>query len=397
MRFLKLSFLAVQVGVLAGLSSTLFLWLLEIVTAAQSRTTWLLWLLPLAGLAVGVINHRSPAATNLGTSAVLAQARTSTAALPLLIAPTVLVTTLLTHLFGGSAGREGTAVQMSAGLADPLIAGPLNLNAPQRSALLRVAIAGGFGAVFGVPLAGAVFGLEVMRKRVPRTDRHLSARIMSAAIPALIASVIGDQIVLLFGIDHLVLPTMTGPEWSSGFIALLLPAGIVFGVAAALFAVLTRMTSRVLKFLVPSVILRPAVGGVLVVLVTLGIGTRDYLGLSLPLITDSLTLGVGVASGAFLAKIVFTSLTLGSGFRGGEVTPLFVIGATLGASLGQLVNVDPPTFAALGLIAVFASAARTPLACVVMAYELFGSAFVLPAAIVCGISHLMVRHRGVYV
>jgi H+/Cl- antiporter ClcA len=210
-----------------------------------------------------------------------------------------------------------------------------------------------------------VFGLEVMRHRSRRKKREQTPGVISTAIPALIASIIGDRIVLTLGIDHLALPPMSAPEWSSGFIVLLLPAGIVFGCAAAFFAAFTRFTSKVFRFLVPSTIIRPALGGISVVGLAYLFGTRDYLGLSLPLITDSLTAGVGVASGAFVAKIVFTSLTLGSGFRGGEVTPLFVIGATLGASFGQLVNIDPPTFAALGLIAVFASAARTPIACVV--------------------------------
>jgi H+/Cl- antiporter ClcA len=396
MKHLRLSILAIQVGVIAGLSSALFLWLLELATTTQRDAPWLLWLLPLAGLAVGVINHRSEPATNLGTSAVLAQAQSSTAALPLLLAPTVLLTTLITHLFGGSAGREGTAVQMSAGLSDPLIAGPLDLDPRQRSALLRVAVAGGFGAVFGVPFAGAVFGLEVMRHRSRTRGRSKASAWTSTFVPALIASFIGDRIVLTIGIDHLALPRVAVPNWSTTFVIMLVLAAVIFAITAASFTWFARLTSRLFQFFVPSVILRPVIGGGVVVALALWLDTRDYLGLSLPLITNSLTVGVGVASGAFIAKMMFTTITLGSGFRGGEVTPLFVIGATLGAAFGQTIDLSPPAFAALGMLAVFAGAARTPIACTVMAFELFGSELVIPAAIVCIIGYRVINHRGIY-
>lgn len=412
MRFVKLSILAIPVGLLAGMSSALFLWLLEVATNTQQTTTWLLWLLPVAGLVIGLINQRSNQITNAGTSSVMSQARRSTVALPGLLAPTVLATTVITHLFGGSAGREGTALQMSAGLSDQFIAGPLDLDPRTRSTLLRIAVAAGFGAVFGVPLAGAVFGLEVVRKRSDhRTERSFrwlprnplrSLRPSGAItiIPAVIASIIGDRVVLGLGIGHLDLPSLTAPAWSFRIGVLLIIAGLMFGLAAIAFAGLTRLIERLFRILIPVTFLRPVLGALLLLAMVAVSGTRDYLGLSLPLITNAVTAGVGVGSLAFVGKILFTAVTLGSGFRGGEVTPLFVIGATLGASIASLADLSMTSvamFAALGMLAVFAGAARTPWACIVMTVELFGWHLAVPAIVVCAISQWVVRDHGIYV
>jgi H+/Cl- antiporter ClcA len=395
--YAKICAIAIPVGVLAGLSSAAFLWLLDIATDTRFDNPWLLWLLPLGGLGVGLINRRSDPITNTGTSAVLAQAQASTTALPRSLAPTVLATTLVTHLFGGSAGREGTAVQMSAGLTDQFIAGPLNLDPRQRSALLRVAIAGGFGAVFGVPLAGAVFGLEVVRaKKNPLStgSRHASAYL---ALPALIASIVGDQVVLALKIPHIDFPTLAAVNWSVSLSTQLVIAGLIFGLAATSFSGLARMMSGLFRILIPWTVMRPVVGGLILLVMMAISGTRDYLGLSLTLITDAVSVGVGVAGLAFVGKMIFTAVTLGSGFRGGEVTPLLVIGATLGASVGELLGAPVATFAALGMLAVFAGAARTPAACVVMGIELFGWSVALPATLVCIIAHQVVRNHGIYV
>ncbi len=396
-QFIRFCALAIPVGVLAGLSSAAFLWLLDLATDTQLDNSWLLWLLPVGGLGVGLINQRSDSITNTGTSAVLAQARTSTTALPRALAPTVLVTTVITHLFGGSAGREGTAVQMSAGLTDQIIAGPLNLDPRQRSALLRVAIAGGFGAVFGVPLAGAVFGLEVVRTKKNLTVTGPSLGLFYLAIPALIASVIGDQVVLALGIAHLDFPTIAALDWSFSVTAQLVIAGLVFGLAATSFAGLARMMSGLFRIVIPWTVMRPVAGAFVLLALVAVAGSRDYLGLSLGLITDAVTVGVGVSSLAFIGKMLFTAVTLGSGFRGGEVTPLLVIGATLGATVGDFIGAPIATFAALGMLAVFAGAARTPMACVVMGIELFGWSVALPAAVVCVIAHQVVRNHGIYV
>jgi H+/Cl- antiporter ClcA len=407
-RFAKLCVLALGVGVLAGASSALFLWLLEIVTDTQQSTSWLLWLLPVAGLVIGLINQRSDTLTNAGTSAVLSQARRSTSALPVALAPTVLTTTLITHLFGGSAGREGTALQLSAGLTDRLIAGPLDLDPGTRSTLLRIAVAAGFGAVFGVPIAGAVFGLEVVRRKSsPRSGRSLRHRVRAGRpmgamtiLPALIASVIGDRVVIGLGISHLELPFVSGPEWSLQVATLLIIAGVMFGLAAILLAGLTRLIGHLFRILVPVAFLRPAIGALVVLVMVAVSGTRDYLGLSLGLITEAVTAGVGVAGLAFAGKIIFTAVTLGSGFRGGEVTPLFVIGATLGASIASLAGLSGTSvalFAALGMLAVFSGAARTPWAGVVMAVELFGWSLLGPAILVCALSSWVVRDHGIYV
>lgn len=386
MRTLRLTLWALPVGVLAGLSAALFLWLLDLATTTRIDNGWLVWLLPVGGLMVGGINRWAGPVVGAGTSMVLAQAQRSTSALPGRLAPTVLVTTLLTHVVGGSAGREGTGVQMAAGLTDSVIAGPRDMDPRQRSDLLRVAVAAGFGAVFGVPFAGAVFGLEAAR----------GGRLRLLVIPALVASFIGDRVVLLLGIPHLSLPDVVWPGFDLSMLLLLGLAGAVFGLMAVGFIWLSRITGGVFAALVPSVVLRPVAGSLVLLASVAALGSRDHLGLSVELIIDATTLGVGVAATAFVVKAVATAVTLGSGFRGGEVTPLFVVGATLGATFADLAGVSVPLFAALGLVTVFAAGARVPLTGVVMGIELFGWSLAAPLLLVGVIARLIVGRRSIY-
>jgi H+/Cl- antiporter ClcA len=179
-------------------------------------------------------------------------------------------------------------------------------------------------------------------------------------------------------------------------LAKILVAGVAFGLVALVFIELTHGIRNAFASYVAWPPLRPALGGVAVVALTYAVGSRDYLGLSLPLLTRSLAGGAGVIGAAFALKLLFTSITLGSGFHGGEVTPLFVIGATLGATLGQALHAPVPLFAAMGFLAVFAGAANTPIACTIMGVELFGSGAIVPFAVACVTAYISSSHRGIY-
>ena len=378
--------LGAVVGVLAGVSSAIFLATLEWATATREDLPWLLWLLPVAGLAMGLAYHYGGGDAAAGNNLILDEIHEPRGWIPRRMAPLVYVGTVVTQLFGGSAGREGTALQMSGSLTDAF-SRVARLSPPDRRIMLIAALSGGFGAVFGVPVAGFVFGLEV----------HTVGRIRyEALLAALAASVVGDAVVTGLGVTHTVTPEVVPADLSVGLLAKVVVAGVIFGVVSRVFIALTHQLRRLYERVSMWPPLRPFIGGVGVIALTYLVGTRDYNGLSLPLITESLAGGAGVVALAFAWKLVFTSVTLGSGFQGGEVTPLFVIGATLGVTLAGVLGVDPTLLAAVGFVAVFAGAANVPIACTVMGAELFGTAAIVLFAVACVVSYLCSPHEGIY-
>lgn len=357
-------------GLLAGLASFVFLEGLDRVTAVQTDTTWMLYLLPVAGLLIGLSNHHLAGRSSAGNALLLEEIHSPSQWVPRRMAPLVLLGTWWTHLFGGSAGREGTALQMSGSLSDAA-SRVLRLNHNDRSLMLTAALAGGFGSVFGVPFAGVIFAVEV-----PTVGRLR----YQALVPAVIASFVGDAVVTGLGHHHTARLAMD-LSLSASTIGALIVVGLACGIAARLFVSVTSAIRSLGRRYVSSAVVRPVLGGMAVVGLAALFG-RDYLGLSLPLL-DSALAGTSIALSVFALKLLFTAVTIGTGFLGGEVTPLFVIGATLGASAGELLGVPIGAAAAIGMVATFGAAANTPIACTVMGLELFGAAAVTPIAIGC--------------
>jgi H+/Cl- antiporter ClcA len=375
--------LGVVSGCLAGVSSFVFLEGLDRVTSFRLDHDWLLYLLPVAGLVIGLVYHLIGGRASQGSALLIEQIHTPTEWVPRRMAPLVLIGTWATHLFGGSAGREGTALQMSASLTDGA-SRVFRLNDEDRRILLIAALGGGFGAVFGVPLAGAVFALEVQSIGRVRYE---------ALVPALTASLVGDLVVGGLGYEHHVRPQID-VSLDVWLVLRIAAAGLLFGLAGAAFVELTHAIKRVTAARLTWPPLRPVVGGVAVVGLAVLFG-HQYLGLSLPLIDRALA-GEHLGFAVFALKIVFTAVTLGCAFPGGEVTPLFVIGATLGAALAAPLHLPVVLLAAVGFVAVFAGAANTPLACTIMGVELFGAGAVVPMAIGCVVSYVFSSHRGIY-
>jgi len=392
--------LTAPVGVASGTVVALFLWSLAKATAFRWGHPWLLGLLPLAGVGIVAAYHHLGKNSDGGNNLILEQIHEPGGGVPLRMAPLVLLGTVATHLFGGSAGREGTAVQIGGSIAQGF-AQIFRLQPQDVSILLTAGVAAGFGAVFGTPLTGAVFALEVLALGRMRYD---------ALIPCLMASIIGDATCSLWGIHHTQyrisseLPAIRDAGFPEDCVLFLkiACAAIPFGLAGFLFAETTHSFQAMFKKLIGPYWLRPVAGAGLVLGISWLLGTRSYLGLGVAShagasvsILSAFKPG-GVTTWSWLWKLLLTALTLSSGFKGGEVTPLFFVGATLGAALAHVLNLPVDLMAGLGFVAVFAGATNTPLACTIMGVELFGAQYLLYFAVACFLSYLFSGHSGIY-
>ncbi|QHW34570.1 voltage-gated chloride channel protein [Paenibacillus rhizovicinus] len=378
-------------GGLTGTASALFLAGLDRLTDVRTNQPWLLWLLPLGGALVSLIYKNYGANAGKGNNLIVEQIRAGDEPaeryerVPAIMAPFVLLGTWATHLFGGSAGREGTAVQMGGSLGD-VVGRLVKAGGSDRRMLLMCGISGGFASVFGTPMAGAVFALEVVTM-----GRWISPRMI---IPCLIAAFTGDYATRAWGIHHLHYSMGAIPHFSLSVLLKVLVAAILFGFMSLLFTLGISYLKRGMALVASHASARSFIGGFIVVGLVYAVGSRDYLGLSLPLLVQAFQ--EPLSSLAFLWKTIFTVVTLGSGFMGGEVTPLFVIGGTLGNALAPLLHLDLPFLAGLGLIGVFSGAANAPAACFFLGLELFGLHGAGYMGAVCLVSYMFSGHVGIY-
>jgi H+/Cl- antiporter ClcA len=355
------------------------------VTEAHASEPRLLWAAPLAGLALGLAYERAGESLRAGSSLVVHALRDDTARVPLRLAPLVLAGTLVTHLVGGSAGREGTAVQMGASLADAL-ARLTKAGAAARRELVVGGVAGGFGSVFGTPLAGMVFSLEV--GITGRIDAWRMA-------PALAASFVGDLTARTLGARHAMVPRLAPVPLTWDLAARWALLAAACAAAARLFVGLVHGVKRHAEAAVPRLTTRLVVGGALLAVVGNALEARDFLGLGLPLLDRALR-DPALPAYAFAAKLALTALTLGVGFVGGEVTPLFVAGAALGNVAGRALGLPFDLAAAVGLAAVFGAAANTPFALTLLAAEVAGAAALPHAGLVCLLAFALSGPKSIY-
>lgn len=398
---IRWTLLAIPLAILIGSLVAFFLWSLDELTLVRLKYPWLLAFLPAAGVLIYFLYDLAGKRTEKGNNLILDEIHEPGAGVPLRLAPLVLIATLITHLFGGSAGREGTAVQMGGSIADSL-AKPFRLDSQDRKTLLLCGMAAGFGAVFGTPVTGALFALEVLL---------LGQILHTALLPCLIASFLADITCQFLGVGHIsytIVPVnlritdITNWMPSGLLLGKVIVLGLAAGLVSACFSKLTNQIKNTATLLLGRAWLIPMVGGILIIGLSIIPGNSDYLGLgvwnadpSVVTISSAFSMG-GSADFSFAWKLLFTAITIGMGFKGGEVTPLFFIGATLGNTLAILLGAPIDLMAGLGFIAVFAAATNTPIACTIMGIELFGGDHFLFYAIACFTAYYFSGHTGIY-
>lgn len=378
-----------------GSASAFFLWALDAVTLVRFANPGLLFLLPVGGLFVGALYQLYGRSASGGNNLLIDEIHQPGAGVPRRMAPLILLGTLVTHLCGGSAGREGTALQMGGGIA-ATFARLLKLDAAHVRILLMAGVAAGFGSIFGTPVAGAVFALEVLIVGRVQYD---------ALIPCFFAAVLADWTCRAWGIGHTHYHVDV-PAAASGIdfrlMGKVVLAAVAFGLASRLFSTLSHRLGDAFQTYIPRAELRPVVGGFLVIGLFFLAGSGDYLGLGvLGNRPDAVTLpalfsSTDIPASAWAWKLLFTVITLSAGFKGGEVTPLFFIGAALGNSLAFALGAPVDLFAALGFVAIFAGATNTPLASTFLGMELFGAGNGLYLATACLIAYRCSGSKGIY-
>jgi Chloride channel protein EriC len=394
--------ITVPIAFVIGSMIALFLWLLNLAITFRFAHPWILYLLPLAGIAIYFSYKWWGSTSTGGNNLIMDEIHNPGGGVPKSMAPLILITTVVTQLFGGSVGREGSAVQIGGSLAQ-MFGKIFGLNTEDNRVILTAGIAAGFGAVFGTPLTGAIFAMEVLTiGRIQYT----------ALIPCLVAAIVGDVTVLSWGVHHETYHIAIVPPDNNilsaylpldvVLVAKIIVASIGFGLTSYLFAEAVHGVKMVFNRFIEKKWLIPFMGGLTVISLTLIIGKPDYLGLGVRApypgaITISSAFNAGGSHPmSWLWKTIYTTLTLGTGFKGGEVTPLFFIGSTLGNTLSTLMNAPVSLFAALGFIAVFAGATNTPLASTIMGIELFGSEYALFFAVACFTAYLFSGDSGIY-
>jgi H+/Cl- antiporter ClcA len=381
---LKWLFICCLIGIFSGTASAFFLVALEYVTQIRTHTIWIIWLLPLGGLLVGYLYYISDPRITKGNNLLLEEYNKPEKKIPFLMAPLVLLGTLITHLFGGSAGREGTAVQMGGAIAD--LSTPIfKLNPSERRTLIILGISAGFASVFGTPLTGAIFALEVV---------FFSKINLKSGLLSFIVAYMSYYTVEFWQVKHTHYHIPNVPEMNITSLFWVIVVSVLFGFASLLFSRSTHFWGKLFSKNIKYPPLRPFVGGAILAIAFYFMDYPKFIGLGVPEIVNAFS--IQNAPYDFLLKILFTGFTLGAGFKGGEVTPLFFVGATLGSALSGIVPLPIALLAGMGFVAVFSGATHTPIACTVMGMELFGIDCGIYIGIACVVAYFSSGSIGIY-
>ena len=372
-------------GVACGAVGAVFFHLVSWATGMRQAHPWLLYLLPVGGLVIVFVYQTCRMGTERGTNAVLESAQQGKRA-PLRLTPLIIMATFITHLLGGSAGREGAALQIGGSMGGWL-GEKMRLDRNSQRVMVLAGMSAVFAALFGTPLTAAVFSMEVI---------CVGVIYHSALLPCALASLISYGTAVLLGTkpERFVVHGAAALSFDNAWRAMLLAVGCA--VLGILFCVTMHTASHLYQTRLKNQYLRILVGSALIILFTLAVGTRAYNGAGMDVVEHAITEGELVHPAAFILKLLLTAITLGCGFRGGEIVPTFFVGSTFGCLVGPLLGLDPGLAAALALVATFCAVTNCPIASILLGVELFGAEPLLLYLLVCAVSYLLSGHYSLY-
>lgn len=351
---------AIVIGVLVGLFATAFGLGMRKVMVVREANPWLIYLLPVGAVAITFMYKSILKVKDSGTNTVIAAIQ-SDERLPFRLAPLIFVATLFTHLVGGSAGREGAALQMGGAIGNG-IGRALRLSDTNKKTMIMCGMSAAFSALFGTPMAAAIFSMEV-----------ISVGIMhyAALVPCVISSLVARYIAAYFGLGAEIYPIDTIPKFNIKTAIIICIFAIICGFASILFCTMLHKYEEFLSGKIVNPYIKAVVGGTSVLLLTLIVGNQTYNSTGSAIIMSCFT-GASIGLGTFLMKMIFTTLTLSCGYKGGEIVPTLFIGATLGAAIGGLIGFPPALMAAVGMGALFCGVTNCPISSLLICFELFG-------------------------
>lgn len=383
MTFLKWIVVAGFTGVISGLVGILFHISVEAVTEVRLENDFIIWFLPLGGLLIVWLYKMSNMEKDRGTNLVISSIRTDDK-VPFLMAPLIFVSTVITHLFGGSSGREGAALQLGGSIGTQI--GKLfKLSYRDMNIVIMCGMSGVFSALFGTPITATFFAMEVISVGIIH---------YSSFIPCVTAALIAYMMSLYCGLEPVRYSLKGIPDLSVGNIGLVILLGILCAVLSMIFCILLHKTHKTADKYIKNSYIRIAVGGIIIVILTYLMGTRDYNGAGMDVIENAMN--GNAISYAFIMKIIFTVVTIGFGYKGGEIVPTFFIGATFGCVVAPMLGLNPCFGAAIALIALFCGMTNTLITSIILSIELFGSQGLIFFAVACGVSYMFSGYYSLY-
>lgn len=379
--FVKWCLISIVVGAVGGLVGTAFHKSVDYVTEVRTENAWLVFLLPAGGLLIAAIYKLCN--VKAGTNRVIESVRTDKK-VPVLMAPLIFVSTVITHLLGGSAGREGAALQLGGSIGYQL--GKIfKLDEKDMHLIVILGMSGMFAALFGTPLTATFFALEVI---------SVGVIYYVALVPCLFSSFVAYKISLIFGVSPVKFSNVVMQQTQIDVVLRVVVLAILCALVSICFCSSIKYFCKFVENKIPNEYIRAFVGGCVIIVLTLLVGTYDYNGAGMDVISRAME---GVAKPeAFILKIIFTVITISAGFKGGEIVPTFFVGSTFGCVVGSLLGLEPSFGAAIGFVALFCGVVNCPVASIMLALEVFGAESILIFAIVCGVSYMMSGYYGLY-
>lgn len=381
--FLIWSFIGAVIGAVVGVVGITFHILLEEVTAFRMSHPWILFLLPLGGLVIAGLYHLLRMQNDRGTNLILIAVRVNEK-VSLRLTPLIFISTIITHLLGGSAGREGAALQIGGSIGS-FIGRKIKLDEKDERIITMCGMSAGFAALFGTPVAAVVFSMEVITVGIMH---------YSAIVPSIIAAITATGISMVCGVTPTSFTLESVPALSPSGVGSVILLGMFCAGVSVLFCLAMETAGKYYKQIFKNGYIRIFVGGCIVVAITLLLGTRDYNGAGMDVIARAIA---GEAEyPAFLWKILLTSLTLGAGYKGGEIVPSFFVGATFGCVIGPWIGLPASFAAGTGMAALFCGVTNCPIASVILCVELFGAEGIAYYTLACAVSYMLSGYYGLY-